>query len=124
MSCEEGLVMSEEYIKDITKDNIFKVVIPAEDELQIDLDSEEDHKRYNHAAEIFFRYIAPVDIKTATSSSGEGRCHITIKLPFKASLWQRLALQAALGSDHIREILSCIQLLEGDNNPILFKERV
>lgn len=100
----------------------YKIVLPAADELQIDIDTTEMQERFNESAEILFRYVEPKEIKEAPSESGLPRKHITVKLPFELTVWQRLALQAALGSDNTREILSCIQYLNGDPTPTCFKE--
>ena len=100
----------------------YKIVLPAANELQIDIDTVEMQERFNESVGVFFQYITPEDVKETPSESGLPCKHITIKLPFDVTVWQRLALQAALGSDNIREILSCIQHLNGDPTPTCFKE--
>jgi len=99
------------------------IIYPKVNELQIDIDSEEDWARYqkgiacidrNHV----FDYV--VDIKP--SDSGLPNRHITITLPFSLTPWQRIAFQASLGSDPMRELLSSIRQLRGDIQPTLFVE--
>ena len=116
-----GIDTSADFIK-LVEEEGGKVVIAAKDELQIDLDTEEDYKRWLRSSEIFFRYVDITKVMVTPSYSGLPHRHITIKLPFKVGRWQRLALQAALGSDPIRELLSSIRYMEGDKYPTLFRE--
>lgn len=61
-------------------------------------------------------------IHESPSKSGLPHRHITITFDFDLTQWQRLAFQAALGSDTKRECLGCIMTLAGDEHPTLFLE--
>lgn len=104
----------------------YQVVTPLANQLQVDIDSAEHYAAFLHSAEVLLRnwkdaYI--VDIEDHPSKSGGGRRHITLTLPFEVSPWQRIALQAALGSDPVRELLSATRLMRGDVHPTLFVEK-
>ena len=124
-SREEGYDMNEvrrDYIAKVTAEGK-RVVIPSAYELQLDIDSEEQYAVFLRSAEVVLRNWADsVEIEEHPSSSGLPRRHITLTLPFEVGPWQRIALQAALGSDPVRELLSATRLLRGDDYPTLFVE--
>lgn len=97
------------------------VDFPADNELQIDLDSEADKERFYRSFEILSREFGVPTAVWNTSKSGEGH-HVRITMPFDLTPWQRIALQAALGSDPVRELLSAVRLHAGDPHPTLFFE--
>lgn len=122
MSGDSELVFSKEYIA-FQETNGLRCVLPADNEIQIDIDTEADYERWRNASQIFFRYREPISVIEKPSLSGLPRRHITVTLPYAITVWERIALQASLGSDHIREILSCLQYMEGDPNPCLLTEK-
>lgn len=100
------------------------VVLPAPDELFIDID--------NDAAELLFHKHLPkveqfVGVRTwnfSPSKSGEPeRKHITVTLSKQVSPLERILLQAVLGSDLRRELLSYCRWSINDPNPTLFFEK-
>ena len=102
------------------------IVFPKDDELQIDIDSEEAHDRFK-AAFSRLREVIPVELVTdRPSKSGMPHRHITIKMdnygqpPF--SPLEKIALQFMLGSDYIRESISVIRCLRNIENPTCFFE--
>lgn len=100
------------------------VVFPAADELQIDIDNEVDYDVFRrHIGILEQHYCTELEPKETSSRSG-GECkHITVKLPHKVSNTERILLQAVLGSDRTREVLSLLQEWNGDAHPTLFLER-
>lgn len=123
----------EAYAKRMEADG-FKIVYPAANELQIDIDTEEQYALLLKQVEVFNRnYKAPFDgdlhcsppiqLKVWPSTSGKPeRRHASIALPFNVDRWQRIAWQAAFGSDPLREMLSLFRALGGDETPGLFVE--
>ena len=101
------------------------VVLPANNQLQIDIDSDEHYAAFVRSAEVVLRNwsdACEIEIEDHPSSSGLPCRHITLTLPFAVNPWQRIALQAALGSDPVRELLSATRMLRGDIHPTLFVE--
>lgn len=104
----------------------YRIVLPKSNELQIDIDTDEQHDVFVRASESLVRnwwLDAPLpDIEVHESKSGFPSQHVTVTMPFDLDPWQRIALQAALGSDQMRELLSAIRLMKGDTAPTLFVE--
>lgn len=106
-----------------------QIVLPAADELQVDIDDETQYAAFQKSWPIFEREISYWTAGTAPtytespSRSGLPSRHITVKLPFEVSDPQeRIAWQASLGSDPARELLSMLRCLRGDIHPTLFVE--
>jgi hypothetical protein len=100
------------------------VVFPADNELQIDIDSDADYSVFcEHLGILDRHYGAPSDVVEKPSRSGGERRHITVTLHHKVTNTERIMLQALLGSDRKREILSLLQERDGDAHPTLFLER-
>lgn len=100
----------------------FEVLYPADNELQLDIDSQEQLDNFLHLWECFKRHIEQeykVALTHQTFTSKSGNWHIHIRLPFKVDNWQRMAWQAALGSDPMRELLGCLRTLYNDPKPSL-----
>lgn len=97
--------------------------------MQIDIDTEEQYTIFVEMSACLIRNwqaISPAPQPTVEehlSRSGYPRRHITVTLPFNVEPWQRVAFQAAMGSDPFRELLSCVRLLRGDDKPTLFVEK-
>jgi len=100
------------------------VVKPEPNQLQLDIDTGEAYARFKHRIVEFERhskYI--VYIEEHISKSGYPRRHITLSLtdlednPVVLGEYERIALQAVLGSDIVRETLNTWRLLRGSTNP-------
>lgn len=104
----------------------FRIALPEDNELQIDIDNGLHFAAFLRGLDSVCRNVPRVDLWTIEmhpSKSGQPqRKHVTIKLPVAVSPWQRIALQAALGSDPMRELLSALRLMRGDSYPTLFVE--
>jgi hypothetical protein len=101
-----------------------EVVFPAADELQIDIDNSADYEVFLEHIGILERYYCTAFEPKETLSRSGGDCkHITVKLHHKISNTERILLQAVLGSDRKREILSLLQEWGGDAHPTLFLEK-
>jgi hypothetical protein len=102
----------------------WRVVVPTAFELQIDIDSDEAFKefelRFSKASELGF----VSGFSSRPSKSGtEGRYHVTVKTPLKIeSATERIALQAILGSDWLRELRGLHRVYQGEAIPTLFFE--
>ena len=99
------------------------VVFPADDELQIDIDSDEAFAVYEEHFDIVQNHIGVLNVTINPSRSGLPKRHITLKLKTNVSMIERLALQAMLGSDRLREILGYVQYKNNDPHPVLFLEK-
>lgn len=115
------------------------MILPDEDELLLDIDSEADLLWYeqmkilvNREAEPGHRWLT----ETRRTSSRNGGTHIYVTIHPELVLWDLLddprvspilniALQACLGSDRKRELFSLLRILTGTMRPptVLFEHR-
>lgn len=103
----------------------YRIVTPKSNELLVDIDSEEQYETFLANWEVLLRNQSTAfeaKYEEHESRSGYPRRHVIVTLPFDVSPWQRIAWQAALGSDPVRELLSAIRLRRGDVHPTLFVE--
>ena len=105
------------------KDNNLDVVFPKPNELQIDIDSEEAYARYGGVLERLQRHFRFITESITPSRSGYPKRHIVLTLREPVTDVQRIALQAILGSDPVRELLSLKRIENGDPHPTLFLEK-
>ena len=107
-----------------TRENL-QIVLPRANELQIDIDNEDAEEVFtvlmNHLVPAFIGFSSV--IKNPSKSGAPGKFHITVALNQDVTPLERIALQAILGSDRKRELLSFIELANGDKTPTLFLEK-
>lgn len=114
---------SSQYGLDSAREQGLRVVLPSAFELLIDIDNKPDLERFTLAYD-FARRLGMVDGYSAgPSKSGGERRHITVRVPLKVTPLERIALQAILGSDWRRELLSLDRLNRGDAVPTMFFEK-
>lgn len=100
------------------------VVIPASNELFIDIDTDENYKEYQYNMELIEQHNPKFvhDVLVAPSKSGLPGRHITVQWHKELTDEQRIGLQAILGSDRKREMLSYLSMSRGHEHPTLFYE--
>jgi hypothetical protein len=102
------------------------LVLPADNQLQIDIDSEAALATFNKNLPKFELHFAKVINKEIVpSKSGDpNKMHITLTL--NTDLFDtnaKIAFQAFLGSDPTRELLSYVRWSNNDEHPTLFYEK-
>lgn len=111
----------EEYIAKMQAEG-YRIVYPAPDELQIDMDTDEHFETFKHQVKILIREYPNIEYTINPSKNGLPGRHATIKMPFPMQNEERIAWQAAMGSDPIRELISLMRIKRGDNYPTIFVE--
>lgn len=101
------------------------VIEPKDNELFIDIDDEPSATHCIAGINRIKSRIKDLDYRQAPSPSGEpGRFHIVVTVPDRTfTQVERIAWQAALGSDRMRELNSLIDILDGDPLPTIFFEK-
>lgn len=99
-----------------------EVHLPDDDMLFIDIDNKDQLLVFRRCYPIFARDVSVVETLATVSKSGIG-IHVRIKMKGKLSHEERIAWQAALGSDPVRELLSMIRYHNSDDHPTLFVEK-
>lgn len=109
-------------VAELAKELNADLVVPAENHLLVDLDSETAKDLFwRRYSELSGRY--PLKVETYKSKSGT-HDHAIVTLPMDLPIKERLLLQALMGSDLTREWLSYLRVLDGTPNPsVLFRPR-
>ena len=122
----EGDLSQEQFAKDeeLARMNGFDVIRSDDHTLLLDLDGAEALRRYTSLLPwVMENGIVTEEIETWESGS-PGHYHVMLKLPGPLDLGLRLMLQAALGSDPKKEILSMLRFDIGIDEPCrLWKSR-
>lgn len=100
----------------------YVISYPEDDELQLDIDSARAMEVFEKQREILEKYF-PFKEVFITPSERSGHYHVRVKLDREIRGWERVALQACLGSDLRRELLSGIRLMTFTPDSILLFER-
>jgi hypothetical protein len=101
----------------------FKIVLPEQQELQIDIDSEEQFQHFLAQWQIVITQVEGWSYVVKESRSGFPKRHITVTTDISLTVVERIAWQAVLGSDPKRELLSMMRYDAGVSNPTLFVEK-
>lgn len=99
---------------------LYKIVIADNNTIQVDLDEEASVELFQQNYEIIKNYLGPHTLKKTLSKSK--KLHVTIKTTKQFKAIERIAIQAILGSDLLRESLNFRNLKAKHKNPILFIE--
>jgi len=100
----------------------YKIVIPEPNEIQIDIDSRYQERIFREQLEILHREFGDLEVIETESKGGPPGKHFRIFFVRELSALERIAYQAALGSDPMRELLSIFRLERGDTEPSLLVE--
>jgi hypothetical protein len=97
-----------------------KMIFPEPNELFVDIDSEVAMRRFTRTV----RHLVGVSYVVRPSPSlRPGRYHVVVTMPRRVTALERIALQAILGSDPTREMLSWLRRARGIVEPTVFFER-
>lgn len=107
-----------EFEKRVMKDG-FGIRYPKRNELLIDLDSLEAESYFLRELERLENELECSLEKEYWESKTPGHMHYVIKLPRDLEPFERIALQAALGSDRRKELISVFRIWTGDPHPVL-----
>ena len=105
------------------EDNDLDVVYPTAYQLQLDIDTERAMQIFYELKPVLDKYYGIVGCVIEDSRSGFPKRHVTLTLRGTVTNMERIALQACLGSDRVRELLGVIQERAGDPHPTLFLEK-
>jgi len=111
---------SAKYIERMEKEG-YVVVTPGRTEVQVDIDSKEQYAVFLKQLDALEKRGSVARVIMTISKSG-GR-HFRVFLHREINKVERIAIQAALGSDPLRELLSMFQYWDGDPIPSLMAER-
>lgn len=122
LAAEKYREKREQYVERMVAEG-FGIMTPSDNELLLDIDTEDDWKFFQKAvARLQEEYPRLVNWAAWPSKSGLPRRHALVTVPFVVDDVQRIAFQAVLGSDRVREMLSLFRCRCGDPVPTLLAE--
>ncbi len=104
-------------------ENNLAVVYPEDNQLQVDIDSDDAMNIFWAMLPIVQKYYGAIVESITASRSGFPKQHVTLRVTVPLNPFERIALQACLGSDRVREVLGVVQAMQGDPHPTLFLEK-
>jgi hypothetical protein len=98
------------------------IVEANERTLQLDFDTDEAYQAFitQHCGRLL-NFVEVDRIYSTVSRSGHK--HVYIELPKPVELPYRIAMQAALGSDPVREFLNLMRAVDGISSPVILFEK-
>jgi len=107
----------------LAEKNDLTVVYPTDKQLFIDCDSDQAYELFKNQVQLLKKIDGPVTWSETVSKSGLPHRHIIVNLCNPVDSMERIALQAAMGSDRRCELLRIMRVKDRDPNPILFLEK-
>lgn len=108
-------------LNDVARAKNCSVVFPEPNQIQLDIDSYDRLQVYRGMFAAMGDFISIPEPEFQSSKSGGSHYHVTVTFPVDLNEWQRIALQAILGSDPMRELLNALRLmLRGKSESCLF----
>lgn len=101
-----------------------EIVYPKANELQLDIDNKEAYDYFHQNKWILEQWFGIRAITERVSKSGGDKKHITVQLGVVLTTVTRILLQAVMGSDKKRELLSFVMYAKGnEKKPTLLLEK-
>jgi hypothetical protein len=101
-----------------------EIVYPKVNEIQLDIDNKEAYNYFHENKWILEQWFGIRAITERVSKSGGDKRHITVELGTALTTVTRILLQAVLGSDRKRELLSFVMYAKGgEKKPTLLLEK-
>lgn len=122
-----GINFTDEFAKQKAERLNCDILYSDDKTLLLDIDSDDDMDFYNQQMDMLIdsNLLTPWYDHAEHLRSKSGKRHIVIHLKLALPLLQRIMLQALLGSDRRRELLTWMGSLKGQQNPcLLFRPRV
>ena len=98
-------------------------IMATDKQLFVDIDTELHYEMFQHQIKLLKKHFYFKSISIAPSKQGLPHRHITIDMVDSYSVLERVALQACLGSDPTREMLSVRRAINKEENVVVFFEK-
>lgn len=101
-----------------------EIVYPKANEIQLDIDDKQAYDYFHENKWILNQWFGIRSITERVSKSGGDKRHITVELATRLTTVTRILLQAVMGSDKKRELLSFVMYARGnEKKPTLLLEK-
>jgi hypothetical protein len=94
----------------------------GDNQLFVDIDTEAAWALFNYQLKLLEKHLPFRSWTVSASKQGLPHRHVVIDLAIDYPLLARIALQACLGSDPTRELLSIRRAMDGEENVVIFFE--
>jgi len=111
-----------ENLQEEAKKKGLKVVFPKNNQLFVDIDSEEQMKVFRERIDML-KSLFDCESEIKVSQSGHPHYHIYVDIKTAICNTERILLQLFLGSDVMHEFLSYRDYVNGEAYPVLFFEK-
>lgn len=123
-SSGDGVLRTWEQCQEWAKQYNCDVIEAKDNELFIDIDTEERGKQLDFMLRYLRKHFGPITTRKLVSKQGLPHQHVIVTLPRPLPLITRVALQAAMGSDPMRELVSLRRCEDQEEHVvILFRPR-
>lgn len=99
------------------------VIEATSKQLFVDLDTEAQYTLFKTQIKLLKKHFYYETYKVTESKQGAPHRHVVVTMDKPYPLVTRIALQACLGSDPARELLSIIRAQDGEDNVVIFFEK-
>jgi hypothetical protein len=123
-SSGDGIMRTNEQMKEFADQCGCTYREAKDNELFIDLDTEHAYRLYKMVLPLLAKHFPFKDQKITPSKQGLPHRHVVITLSQDYSVITRIGLQASLGSDPLRELLSLRRVENGEENVVVFFEKI
>jgi hypothetical protein len=121
-SSGEGVMRSFEQCQEWAEKFKCELKTATDKQLFVDLDTEVQWQIFQHQIKLLKKHFYFVGWKVLPSKQGLPHRHVTVEMVNPYDLITRIALQACLGSDPTRELLSIRRAMNQEENVVIFFE--
>lgn len=100
-----------------------KIIYPESNQLQIDIDTPHAMSIFRTMEPLINKFYKIIYTEVKNSKSGYPKQHVTVTMENPVTNFERIAIQACVGSDRVREFLGVVQERNNDPHPTLFLEK-
>jgi hypothetical protein len=120
----DGCLRTDLEMRELTAKIGCDIVAATDSQLFVDIDTEDQFEMFKKQVQMFEKHFAMRGLEVRPSKQGLPHRHVVVELAGPMPLVTRIALQACLGSDAARELISMKRALAGEKeNVVVFFER-
>lgn len=118
----DGEMRSNEQCREWANQCNCDVIEAQSNQLFLDLDTEESYIIFQEHCRFLKKHFYPFTLHIGPSKSGLPHRHVTVTFKQDLDIMTRIALQACLGSDPMRELISVRRAIDKEDNIVIFFE--
>jgi hypothetical protein len=123
VSSGDGIIRTTEQMQEWAERLHCKWIEAADNQLFIDIDTDLQFSVFETQVKLLKKHFYFKSVTVSPSKQGLPHRHIVIEMAHMYPLLTRIALQACLGSDPARELISIKRAIDGESNVVIFFEK-